>query len=414
MNITEKDYNKISDTVYWIDPKHKNYQSSLKENSFREIGGKDYKILKIQENSKTDGMQAMAVAPIDKNGNVDTSNVVIAYAGTNSSDLKDLETDVRSVMNFFDKTASPGLAADASSQRTSGQVESAKAFAKEIKDTYKNATITTTGHSLGEFLGLYIAAENGWRNVGFNGPDPYDLLSDQAKQWIKDNPGMLTNYRNRGDGLGNFGGNGTGAEVRISMTMGMQNPLNYHELSIWQFDEEGKLIIPDNEYNQKARQQQAERQLVFQFALGMADLNALKVKLTASGGGLSNNEKMYLDDSQAKMVVEMASQAMKLNMEKIIIMNQKLIQDVEKIWRDGLARARGVSPDLSESEMVDQLASVRITKTTVVDEPKREYEKKIAKAKKMGEQFDTLTNEIKTKIAELVQRDQELAQQLTL
>ena len=39
-------------------------------------------------------MQAMAVAPLDEKGNVDTSQVVISYAGTNKSDCKDLETDL--------------------------------------------------------------------------------------------------------------------------------------------------------------------------------------------------------------------------------------------------------------------------------------------------------------------------------
>ncbi len=36
-------------------------------------------------------MQAMAVAPF-KNGKVDTSEVVIAYAGTNLSDGADIQT----------------------------------------------------------------------------------------------------------------------------------------------------------------------------------------------------------------------------------------------------------------------------------------------------------------------------------
>ena len=42
-------------------------------------------------------MQAMAVAPVDKNGNVDYSHVAIAYAGTNKDDIKDIETDLQSL-----------------------------------------------------------------------------------------------------------------------------------------------------------------------------------------------------------------------------------------------------------------------------------------------------------------------------
>ena len=61
-----------------------------------------FKILKLRENSKTDGMQAMAVAPLDEKGNVDTSQVVISYAGTNTSDVKDIETDLRTIIGLFD------------------------------------------------------------------------------------------------------------------------------------------------------------------------------------------------------------------------------------------------------------------------------------------------------------------------
>ena len=44
-----------------------------------------YEILAV-ENNKDNGMQAMAVAPVDSNGEVDTSQIVIAYAGTDFSD----------------------------------------------------------------------------------------------------------------------------------------------------------------------------------------------------------------------------------------------------------------------------------------------------------------------------------------
>lgn len=69
-----------------------------------------------------------------------------------------------------------------------GQLKSAVEFAQEVKRDYGHAEISTTGHSLGEYLALYIAAENQWKNVGFNGPDPYELLSLEAKKWFKENP----------------------------------------------------------------------------------------------------------------------------------------------------------------------------------------------------------------------------------
>ena len=87
MTFTDAEYREFSDRVYRLDPKEKNkYAPDMKEGSLVKVKDKEYKIVKIQENSKTDGMQSMAVAPVDKNGNVDTSQIMIAYAGTNPKD----------------------------------------------------------------------------------------------------------------------------------------------------------------------------------------------------------------------------------------------------------------------------------------------------------------------------------------
>ena len=59
--ITDQDYNQLSDRVYWLDPKHKRDTPSIQEGRIRKFGNLKFQILKIQENSQTDGMQAMAV-----------------------------------------------------------------------------------------------------------------------------------------------------------------------------------------------------------------------------------------------------------------------------------------------------------------------------------------------------------------
>lgn len=54
---------------------------------------------------------------------------------------------------------------------------------------------------------------------------------------MKNNPGMLTNYRNFADLIGNLTGNGTGAEIRIGYFEGNSpNPLNAHALTLWSFE----------------------------------------------------------------------------------------------------------------------------------------------------------------------------------
>ncbi|HFL0968959.1 lipase [Enterococcus faecium] len=416
MTINDKHYNDISEKVYWLDPKYPRYNEGYKKNSVKEFAGMEFQILQIKDS--LDGMQAMSVAPI-KNGKVDLSQVVIAFAGTNLSDWKDLETDARSIMNLygnrpgasFSEKATTNKILSVSGLKTAGQINSAIAFANEVKKEYGEAAISTTGHSLGGFLALYVAAEKQWKNVGFNGPDPYDLLSPEAKKWVEENPGMLTNYRNHADFIGNFGGNGTGAEVRISMETAFLNLLASHSLTSWKFDENGKLIIPENENNVKARKQQKENQATQLFPYQLQELNNIRKKLRLSGGQLTVNEQIYLDDTQARLVVEKLSAKMKSAMEEVIRINQRGIFELEKKWQEGLRQARVVAPSLTEQEIIEALASVGATKENLVDSAKEVYLLRINKARRMGEAFDTLAKEIQDKINEIVARDRELAQQ---
>ena len=71
----------------------------------------------------------MAVAPLDKNGKPDLSHIVVAYAGTNSSDLKDIQTDIQSI-GLGEKR----ILADSSTKtfRTS-KFQTAHTFPKEIE-----------------------------------------------------------------------------------------------------------------------------------------------------------------------------------------------------------------------------------------------------------------------------------------
>jgi len=412
MTFTDEQYQWLSDRVYWLDPKHLKHNTSFREGSIKFICGKKFKILKLKENSKTDGMQAMAVAPLDEKGNVDTSRVVISYAGTNTSDIKDIETDLRTIAGLFDKSDSPAVSLVTRQARFSGQLTSATEFAKEVKNEYKDAEISTTGHSLGEYLALYVAAENQWKNVGFNGPDPYELLSPEAKKWIKENPGMLTNYRNRGDLIGNLMGDGTGAEIKVSMEMGLINPLDYHDLDDWRFDEQGNLIIPENDYNIKASTQQEKHKAMSDFSSHLGTLKKWREKFTASGGHLSANERIYLNHSQTKVVVETMGRKTKSAMEEVIRINQSSIERIEMNWAEEVRRAEHAAPSLTAWEVKETLASVGVTWETHVMTPKEKCQQRIQKARRKGERYDELAKEIKNKIDDLVARDQELANQL--
>src|SRR5690625_500502 len=189
----EERFKELSRYVYYIDPKHEKYDSRIQEGKVIEMQELDYKILKIESNT-VNGMKAMAVAPV-KNNIVDTSEIIIAYAGTNIDDKLDIMTDIQTVIlgnkDSLIKKERLGSTTTYVHVPYESQIISAETFAETIKNDYPHATISTTGHSLGEYIALYIASENGWKNVGFNGPDPYNILSEEAKDWIEANPGIV-------------------------------------------------------------------------------------------------------------------------------------------------------------------------------------------------------------------------------
>ena len=85
--VTEEDYRYIVDDVYDVD-------SGKVSNPIQEgrlVANDRFKVISKPIDNTSNGMQAMAVAPVDK------SHVVIAYAGTNKDDIKDIETDLQSL-----------------------------------------------------------------------------------------------------------------------------------------------------------------------------------------------------------------------------------------------------------------------------------------------------------------------------
>ena len=107
MKVKEEQYNWLAEQVYWVDKLKTDKDYTPEANKIypfnpkkRDLG--NFKVVEVIDNT-SNGMQAMAVAPVDKNGNVDNSHVVIAYAGTNKDDIKDLGTDVQSLWLGRDK-----------------------------------------------------------------------------------------------------------------------------------------------------------------------------------------------------------------------------------------------------------------------------------------------------------------------
>ncbi|NBK67121.1 hypothetical protein GBL85_06970, partial [Streptococcus equi] len=188
----DRDYKNISEDVYKVD-------SGKERDPIQEgypVANGKYRVLEAEDNPDN-GMQAMAVVPI-KDGKEDRSHIVIAYAGTNSSDIRDIDTDIQSVVFGDDQYLCTHEEPD-SFKVVKSQLSTAKAFSDYIRTSYPNAAISYTGHSLGGYLALITAAHAKQPATVFNAPSSVNNLSKEAIDFVKANKGLYHSYRINND-----------------------------------------------------------------------------------------------------------------------------------------------------------------------------------------------------------------------
>ncbi|GAB2022299.1 hypothetical protein RyT2_13730 [Pseudolactococcus yaeyamensis] len=217
--VTDFDYNFLSDFAYYVD------DQMAMQDQFEPIRAGDclddrFQVVQTIDDDEM-GLQAMAVQ-------VSQTQLVIAYAGTNPLDARDLKMDMTTLV------AKQNLPSSENHQ----QHQKAEIFYQTVQADYPNLTITLTGHSLGGFLALYVACRHGLGATVYNAPDPYQLLDDMPlKRELN-----LINYRHAYDAMGNFAGNGTGAEVFSHRRfVPARTPFVYHGIASWRFDSNGKI-----------------------------------------------------------------------------------------------------------------------------------------------------------------------------
>lgn len=260
---TDKKNKEFSRNVYNVNNKKVEKRIDVGD----EIEG--YTVLAV-ENNKDNGMQAMAVAPVDSNGEVDASQIVIAYAGTDFKDPLDRGTDIQQIiqgkksqLEFYEmqtlsqhrlpsaknKFAADPLIPSTKISVTTNQLETSEKFAEKIKEEYPYSDINFTGHSLGGYIAIRTAIKNKSKATVFNAPDPANTLSKDEIKFALKNPGLIKNYRNPMDPIGNFGGNRLGTAIYVDSVIAHHGfPGSaifdvYHAIASWtNFDDDGNLV----------------------------------------------------------------------------------------------------------------------------------------------------------------------------
>ena len=229
----------ISDIVYDLDYKKSKkvfkVEDILKYNEKNDKLGR-FKIIKFEDNQEN-GMQAMAVAPIGADGQPDYSQITITYAGTNFDDIRDRTTDIQ-MIGYGNTDRMAYVDSNNRGKVVESQAVSALRFAEEIRKQFRNSQITTTGHSLGEALAIYVALKNGWDNMGSHGPDIHKMITPEELAYMRAHPEQFKNYRGNYDPIGGITGNATVTGIHLDYGFDLYT----HNLTYLQFDQFQRII----------------------------------------------------------------------------------------------------------------------------------------------------------------------------
>ncbi|EPH68899.1 triacylglycerol lipase [Enterococcus faecalis 02-MB-P-10] len=447
-------YRKFSDKVYGVETEKIKTGDVFKNKKEKYLvldtidTNKD--TLKIDDAPRKNSMQAMTVAEIKDEykstkrletvpgypESVIKKDLTIAYAGTKTK--RDWETNVSEI--FLEE------------KNPEGAFYTSMEYAREIEEKYSKQegfTINTTGHSLGGAEAIFVAVLLHYNAITYGAAG-----SGLSKEQLEAYNGQIVNFYDTSDVVTT--GSLTGGQEKIPFySFGIDNAgwkTFGHDLEQFKIDSAGNYIdkfgdvvvytdghggvaleqtllaqeilenkkrlrdldgflFPSGETLAEIKQLKQENQWLQEQIKQFNRLNELRYILTASGGGLSTNERIYLEDSQALAVVKTTSSRFDVALEESITIYKHAVQQLTQDWEAGKKLIRQHAPDLSNAEIMEAMESMGYTQQAV-NEAIDYFQEKIRKAMQIKTRFTQLTQQITTKINELVQRDQELASQL--
>ncbi|MGN7195915.1 cytoplasmic protein [Bacillus mycoides] len=203
---TDEDFFNLSSDVYNDEFLHKGAE-------IKGIGGKKWVVIESIDadcQKVKNGLEAIAVVPADKYDENAThyDEIILAFRGTEPKQLADFETDIDQI-TFGIKTHSKVITPSNSQTIKPDSATSFDTGLKWAKDDivakYNPSSLHTTGHSKGGAEADLIAAELDCYATTWAAPNPYRLLSPEAKKRVDrgEMENKATDYTHENDPIGN-------------------------------------------------------------------------------------------------------------------------------------------------------------------------------------------------------------------
>lgn len=407
---TAKVYSKLDNFVYKVDvkkeifPKRKGDQVVTKGGTYKVLKTVDTNDPKNSHGYDTNGFQGMAVAPVNKAGEVDYSHITVAYAGTNQSDFKDIAEDFQGIGSGNRSTVDIGE--EGQHNIIDSQFNSALKFYQQIYTEFPDAKLDTTGHSLGGAMVLFVASHFQVRASVFSAPDPWKVMTNKERLWALAHPDLLTNYRHHGDpfsggastvvGINGFTGTTVWSETTAN---GPTKSIDTHMLNSFKFDNKGRTKTLRRQMTSDAdlleKKQSAIKQLVKSFKL--------------SGGQFTRAEKIAVDAVEAASISDSLTRIAIDGISGIIQHYNAVIDEFEPLWQETVKSAALIGEHLSHATVMAELERAGVTHRSVVDEPIQELEAEIKAMRAIGNEYLALAKQTKAAVNHMMATDTELA-----
>ncbi len=292
------------------------------------------------------------------------------------------------------------------------QLDAAANKLNQILKDYPDSKVNLYAHSLGSMeVQISLARVSDITRIGevhiYQGPNIYPTFTEEERLKVDAMKYRIINHVDQSDIIA-FGYNSKNSDNAVGIVRHVDSKylglIKFIEQHMWG----GYLFNADNSL--KVKNDTSRYEYHFSTSLDIARsgmyLNLMK-KRKMLLDGLSRSEEIFLDSDQAQLISSGLSSAAKTAFETINKITEQAHSEAEAI----LSSTRNVPGGFvsSADEVEEAYYAGGITRANIVNDVDSYFEPMEAKAKKLSEDFENLEIQIKSSIADMLKKDNELA-----